>query len=375
MPRFLRRSTLLLALGASAGLSTFLWRRLAPPPTFVVTESDVIEEVAAERRSASEPAARPYALSEEHARKLFTFRGGKVYDPWTYYREQPFRHVRVPWPEHPDGAFTVETNSLGFRDDELGPPADFEVLVVGDSNTAGVCNQEESYANRLEALLRAARPNETVSVVNLGTGGYGFHNDLGAVEQHVEREPDAFVVAIFGGNDFSELLPLHRVFDGGPAQAWTGDVGARRAEALESDLLLMTHCYNSALLFKTFPDRADVAVEVGARLAGAMKSACDRRGVRLIVLYIPEPCRFEWSPPLERAADVRERLGLEPADCESSSRIADRFLEELGRLPVEVVDLRPVFAALPAPPYWRKDLHMNLEAHELAARALLELLK
>lgn len=369
-----------LALVASASLSTFLWRRhRAPSPTFVVAESEVLEEVAAEHRAESEhphePFARSYTLSEEHARKLFTFRGGKVYDPWTYYREQPFRHDRVAWPEHPDGAFTVQTSSLGFRDDELGPPADYEVLVVGDSNTAGVCNQEESYANRLEALLRAARPGKSVSVVNMGTGGYGPYNDLGAVLHYVEREPDVFVVALFGGNDFSEILPLYRVLEGGPPHVWTGEVAERRAAAMESDLLLMTHCYHSALLFETFPERAELVVEVGARLVAAMKAACDRHGTRLVVLYIPEPCRFAWDPPLERAAQVRELLGLEPEDCESSSRIADRLFEELRRLAVEVVDLRPAFAALPAPPYWRKDLHMNLEAHEAAARALFELLE
>jgi len=73
--------------------------------------------------------------------------------------------------------------------------------------------------------------------------------------------------------------------------------------------------------------------------------------------------------------DAVNILGLDPADCESSSRIADRFIEGLADLGVLVVDVRAEIAALPSPPYWRKDLHMDFQAHELTASALFEHLR
>ena len=376
-PALSRSRVLLLAAVTSVLLCAAIvaWKRQRPTETFTFVEDAVFEAIAVERASFQpDPGlatGRPHYLAEEQVRRIFDMRGGKPYDPWCYFRERPGKRVRVRWPEHPDGFFLVETNSLGYRDDEPAGRADLEVYVVGDSNTAGVCNRDESYSNRLERLLAEHREG-SVSVLNMGTGGYGLHSYLGTVEKAVASRPDVFVVSVFGGNDFTEVLPLHRLFDDGPRHPWEGEVAERRRAALRLDRVLMTHGYHAALLFDTFPDARDVALRVALDLVGRMKAACDAHGVRLVVLYIPEPCSFEWTPPLEGAGELRAVLGLEPEDYGVVSRLADRFLEGLAGMDVETVDLRPVFASMPEPPYWRKDLHMNLEAHEQAARALLE---
>lgn len=368
----------------SALLTVAVWLARRQEERFQFTDTATIETVAAERGerpSAADPGDRGgpetwrYYLSEEHVRSVFNVPDHRPYDPWVYFRDVPHRSDVRPWPEHPDGSITIRTNSLGLRDDELGAPADLEMFVVGDSNTAGICNEDESYSNRLEALLAAEHPQQSVSVVNLGVGGYGFYNYLGAVEEYARRAPAAFVVTIFGGNDFSGILPLNRIFEHGPTHAWTGDLGKRRKQALERDDLLMTHCYNSALLFHAYPQRVELVVRLAVGLVGEMREVCDAHGVQLVILYLPEPCAFDWDPPVEGAAEIREILQLDPDDCRSSSRIADAFLRAVAGRGVPVVDMRPVFEALPAPPYWRRDLHMNLDAHELTARALFEVLR
>ena len=373
--------TLIVIVVTSPILATIVWRAHRPPEAFRVSDAAAFEQVASKRLSGPEHGEDPpqwrYFLSDEEAKRIFSFRGGKRYDPWMYYLDKPNLSVRVNWPDHPDGFYLHETNSFGYRDDEPASRADFEIFVVGDSNTAGVCNQNESYSNRLESLLAEARPGVSVSVVNMGTGGYGFYNYVGAVEKPVERAPDVFIVSIFGGNDFLEILQLNSIFGKAPHTPWQLEPEAQtlRMKALKSDMLPMVHCFNSAMTFKTFPDREDLVADVALRLVGEMKVACGKVRTQLVLLYIPEPCIFEWSPPLEGASRVCDTLQIDPIDCEASSRIADRLLVGVRGLGVTTVDLRPVFAALPSPPYWRKDLHMNLQAHELAACALFEALE
>lgn len=375
-----RKSTLALAIVASAVLSWIVWQRRTRSEPIVVANVSALEQVAAERDLGPEAAGEPplwrYWLSEQHARKIFAFPDGRRYDPWVYFVDRPNRSDRVKWPEHSGGFYTYKTNSQGYRDDEPGPPADWEVLVVGDSNTAGVCNVEENFSNRLEALLREARPEETVSVTNLGTGGFGPFSYLGAVERSLANPPDVFVVALFGGNDFAEVLPLNRILSGGPEVPWNDpavrEVNVKRMTALEDEILLMTHGFNSELIFKTFPDRERTAIDVTLRLVTEMKAACDSVGTRLVLLYIPPPIHFDWPNPLAGSEELRTFLGFGPEDGQSSSRMADAVLAGARELGLAVVDLRPVLGALPEPPYWRRDLHMNVEAHDLTAHALLE---
>ena len=99
-----------------------------------------------------------YFLTPIVAGRIFLIKArGQIYDPWTYFRQRPNIVEKEPWPERADGQWMLRTNDLGFREDAALPvprPA-LRVLVTGDSHTDGVCNNDESFANLLEARLRA----------------------------------------------------------------------------------------------------------------------------------------------------------------------------------------------------------------------------
>ncbi len=131
------------------------------------------------------PESRRYYLSADVAPVLFPFGATEEYDAWSYFRHKPSQRLRLPLAEHDGGSFECSTNSLGLREDaELAAARpDLRILVTGDSHTDGVCENRESYANRLEASLLVDRPGKCVEVLNAGTGGFSFHNYLGVLEK------------------------------------------------------------------------------------------------------------------------------------------------------------------------------------------------
>ena len=94
-----------------------------------------------------------------------------VYDPYSYFRHRGNLDVERPWEEHPDGRWMLRTNSLGMRRDSepAAERPDLRVLVVGDSHTDGVCDNDESYCALLEAAL--ARSGERVARLPSSTRG------------------------------------------------------------------------------------------------------------------------------------------------------------------------------------------------------------
>jgi hypothetical protein len=50
--------------------------------------------------------------------------------------------------------------------------------------------------------------------------------------------------------------------------------------------------------------------------------------------------------------------------------LRDILFAGLRKLKIQALDLEPVFAAEPKPPYWLTDFHLNVRGHELAAQAL-----
>src|SRR5678816_4743569 len=87
------------------------------------------------------------------------------------------------FPQHPMKGWRIRTNALGLREDvdPSGEPVDFCVLVLGDSQTEGVCQNKDSFPNQLEAALRAAHPEKRIDVWNAGMGGTGPYHYLGTM--------------------------------------------------------------------------------------------------------------------------------------------------------------------------------------------------
>jgi len=102
-------------------------------------------------------------------------------------------------------SYTVDINSLGYRDIELRdvPPEAFKVMALGDSFTYGWgVNLEDAWPKRLEANLRESGLD--VAVINLGKPGI----DVTFYAELAERaapliKPDLIVVAMLLADDMA----------------------------------------------------------------------------------------------------------------------------------------------------------------------------
>src|SRR5919197_334538 len=129
----------------------------------------------------------------------------------------------------------VSINSQGFRTGEFGvkAPGVVRIACIGDSWTFGMpVNQDETYPNRLAALLRAAHPNRQYEVLNFGILGYSSFQGLQLMKSRLlDLDPD--IVAIgFGMND-SEVAGYRDkdMVDGAPpARRWQPIGRARQLE-------------------------------------------------------------------------------------------------------------------------------------------------
>ncbi len=100
------------------------------------------------------------------------------------------------------------TNSEGFRGDELAPVGEStRVVVYGDSFIhATFSPQEETFVQQLEDSLvdELKRP---VEVINAGVSAYGPDQVLLRLQDELPKlKPDLVVVAVFAGNDYSDLI-------------------------------------------------------------------------------------------------------------------------------------------------------------------------
>ena len=109
--------------------------------------------------------------------------------------------------DFPENPFLLKTNNRAFFEDHDTPvekPAGVNrVVVVGDSQTEGLCNNSESYPHHLEALLNHTGRYE---VINAGTGRYSpYQYYVKAVHDIMPLKPDHLIVGLYLGNDMQDL--------------------------------------------------------------------------------------------------------------------------------------------------------------------------
>jgi hypothetical protein len=318
-----------------------------------------------------------YFLDEPSATTLFALDGAeRVYDPWTHFRRAGHLVQEKRWPEHPRGRWTLATNALGLRDDELADaPADVRVLVAGDSHTFGACDNHESFPALLEGLLAEALPGRSVEVLNAAADGYSFYNYLGTLLRFRDFEPQVFVVAVFAGNDFSEITFLEHWFGDTPQQTWDPEALARRDHWIARHPAVLGQCFTQLQMFRDHPHEIEPTLDCAADLVGEMQAVCELEKIELVVMLVPAPCSLvfpEPKPALERA---RAGLALAPADLALDETLERGFIARLAARGIRVLELRPLFAAERRPPYWQRDLHLDLAGHAIVARALLPMVR
>ena len=382
----LRLAVLAASLAASAALVLALFehraRQSARSVQLLDGEAGVAELLGA-RAGATEvplegwpPALVREELSPEVAGRFYLWNAkpGYSYEPVVGTRRDPHDSGHRFFREHPAGGWRWRTNSRGFRGGaEPAPtPPDLRVLVAGDSQTEGLCGDDETWASLLAARLREARPGESIEVWNAGMGGTNPYTYLGMLERHgPELSPDVFVAVFYGGNDLRAVMPMQRYFHRRASIPWREEreeVERRLAELPRG--LLFADLWQPAY-FHAAPEDAEVAVGIWAAIALEMRRRCDELGARLLLVYFPTP--HDAQPDLfagERAR-VRELLGDLELDLDQDERLADAWIALLAEHDLPVLDLRPALRAATEPLFWRSDYHLNLAGQRVVADALL----
>ena len=249
--------------------------------------------------------------------------------------------------------------------------ADVRVLVAGDSHTLGACNDAETWPSLLEGALAATRPGKTVEVFNGASDGYSFFQYIGTLNGFSAFQPQAFVAAVYGGNDFVEITGLWHHFNDTPFPPWKDpEAGQRKKRAVRAEPEAMGQCFNALFWFLHRPAQIEAMRLAAVDLCLEMQEICTRRGIGFAVLFIPSACDSTWSEPNRAIDSAVEALDLSPEDLDVNANMGDAFVADLRELGVELIDLRPVFSSRSEPPFWRQDLHLDLVGHRLAAEAV-----
>jgi lysophospholipase L1-like esterase len=313
-----------------------------------------------------------HPLSEEEAIRFFAIDHGSAdYDPFTGYRHKSSATVRQPFPDHADGYFTFKTSREGYREDfdHLPERRDLFVVATGDSHTDGMCDNRESFPNRLEALLASRHPDRAIEVLNTGMVGYSFYNYIGALEKLLPEKPDAFVLAFYGGNDFLDVVKLAHYFHHTAPPPRSAEYWEKMDKAQAVSSVALANALNQLLYFRYYPDQVAVAERAVLDVSAEIQKVCAEHHIPLFYVYIPPGFDVDGTlkPALAKAKDVLE---LSRFDLQEYNHIADRSIAGLRALGIDVIDLRDHFKDLIDTYYW-SDLHINVKGHALIADLLL----
>lgn len=371
-----------LVLAAICVLAWMAWDRAGRGPGDDGVELvDVREEVAAlvEQRGPVAPAEGfvRVPLDEETALRFFPSlkTARDVYDPQTYFRNRADFTAPRTFREHPEGSWTIRFNRAGFKSDrELREtPPDLRVLVAGDSHSEGVVPTPENYCSGFEALYTDAHPGRSVEVLNASRGGYSLYNYLGALEKYADLAPRVFVMAVFGGNDFSEVVPLYAYFHGESLEdgreGWGLRVAYSKRATKGSGQALAQGIHQEALFHHSEVFR-ELARRAVPEIASETHRVCRERGIEFVLLYIPPAPDVQLRYCEEGVDAVLEQFDMTEADRGWTERIADELIAAMRAEDALVVDLRPAFRAAEDRLYWNADLHINTAGHAVVAREL-----
>ena len=324
------------------------------------------------------PESRPFYLAPDVAAQLFPRdRSSEIYDPWSYYHHKPSLTLSVPWPEHPDGKWSWTTNSLGLREDrELSTTQpDVRILVTGDSHTDGFCNNAESFPHVAERLLARDLPGRSIEVINAGNGGFSFHNYLGVLERFLDAKPDAFVVAVYPGNDFKELLAPNAWFEHVPLVEPTQEQADLLARLGEISSPASVQFFHSLAWFHLHPEEVETSVAAALGLLERMRAICDEHKIRFLCVMLPSAIDLPWGQNAELFERMRAASSMSREDLRGNERMAEELLARLRAKGCDTLDARESLRAVEGPCHWIKDLHLNVRGHTALAQALAQKLE
>lgn len=326
----------------------------------------VPREVAAAPLAATGASLRP--LDYAAARRIYTLEKSALlrYDPVAHVLLKPNRRREFAWEEHPAGKVHTRTNNLGFNEDAPTAPekSGLRILVAGDSHTAGVVDNSESFCSVAERELQRLLGRTDVEVLNAGVPFTSPTCYAAVLERYLELEPDVFVAVLFVGNDFCEETHI-----GSFTGRWSMPEVDPRYVATAREVVQrwegpFSQGLNQAYRWKSFPDEAERALDAVRDSYRAMQALCDERGIAFLAALLPtkmdvdEDDRSTW-----RAAC--DALGLAEPDVGRALELGRRLLAESEAEGIESLDPTDAMVRSEEVLYWRKDYHLSLDGHAL----------
>jgi len=297
------------------------------------------------------------------------------------FRRRSDQNRPTPWPEHPKGEWTLRTNHAGFRMDAELDLSKRTFAITGDSHLDGACSNDESVAGLVTAALATEDPE--LQVANVACGGYSLHQYLGALEFLCGDTPGELVdtdraisletlaVAIYGGNDFSELLKLRHEFRGTRRPLGWGRDNERAKPLRKASPSVFGQALSSLLYFRNAPSEIDVAMDEALAITEELERHANRRGIRLVFLYLPSAITSEPQLHEELLEPVAGALEITPEQLAEEDRLGDALIAGLQKQGADIIDVRPLLAD-GQQHFWSQDLHLNLKGQAVVAAALLD---
>lgn len=305
-----------------------------------------------------------------------------ISDPATAYRFASNLDERMVRPEY-DVRF--QTNSLGMRDDEVGPKKGLRVLLLGDSFTCGYgVERGQMFADLLEQALG-------VEIVNAGVGGWEIVHQLHYYRDRGRRlAPDLVVYALYLANDLTRN------------EEWVEHAGNRLESRQRKYPVRLRYQFKlpalvSRLGYRLKEEKADRQSEwvpypdylsicqrslgpegteryrTAERLLGELRTEVEASGARFLVALFSY--RTVTEPPTRRRFLASRGDGGASLDLERPEREVTAFLDSIG---VDYLRLNgPLRDAYQdqAPLYFHSDGHFTARGHRVVADAMTPVLR
>jgi lysophospholipase L1-like esterase len=297
-----------------------------------------------------------------------------IYDDTAGHLHKPNAKRVYHWPEHKKGKIIMQTNNMGFREDIdtkiEKPPGITRILVTGDSHIDGVVYNMESFPNQLESLLNNRGKNPRFECINGAVGHYGPQNYSGFLKRFLHLKPDIFILVLYTGNDFINTLFIEE-FNGG---FQTPQRPPGYYEKMEAANKILNNSFpqslNQILLFKTFPELVDKAMEITKTHLDIINQLCKENGIQFLVALLPTKVDIEMHMDLDRIKAANEILQFSEKDFGINRQLTESLISWLIKKKINYIDLYSPMKKKLRKLFWQKDHHLNNRGHKVIARII-----
>ena len=287
-------------------------------------------------------------------------------DPIIGFIHPPKAHRHYVWPEHKKGFIDLDTNNMGLREDreiqEAKPKGTLRIIVTGDSHIDGVVFNSESFPHRLEQGLSTTYPNYRFEVINAAIGHYGPQHYLRAIKKYLTLKPDIFVVVVYSGNDFGDILSVTPAAKNIQAPPGSFDTINK---AKEFSNAAVAQALNQPYYFKYHPELKAPVLETTIEQLLGIQKICRSEGIRFFVMALPTKLEVEWDSDKESLEHVSKMLGLTKEDLMINDDLRTKLVSALKAQGIQSLDLLPALLKSPGQKFWKTDYHLNDLGHQV----------